>query len=483
MSDYVVHGGEQTAAVVTQELRQAAQALRNVAQLMVTGAMGIGRDSIDLGSVPGGPSLVPLGAVVGPGGAQPSARLQTLRGACWETWDAVGAAGRRVHAAAQELGQDLTEAATRYEQAEREAIQQVGAQCSPLVETTGWAAVDAVLNGFMEGAPPGQRVAAEAIATLVGEASSGRPGEHGEQAAQDAAGVMSWMAWMMSGAQGKAGRIEVGSPLQHDSVRAVGLPTLVDLQMRANQGEDGSGAIVVTRMAPAGAGEDTWVVTVPGTIDEGDAVWGTLRLPEAMSGDTGDVGPAVMEAMERVGVPHGAKLVLNGHSQGGRHALNLSNDGDLARTYRIEGVVTSGAPSGTAETRPGMTVVQMEDPDDAVPGLDGSSWVEPTRDRFLVRSTPEPAPQVPGKDPGVFGWEHKGQNYRALAEQANQGQGHPELTHAVAGLGIGAAGGVTARSWVVPTGQAEPKPAARNVHERNSYVEKRMSFIKNARRP
>ncbi|MGO1320133.1 MAG: type VII secretion target [Galactobacter sp.] len=470
MSGYVVYGGEQAAVVVVPELQDAAGQWRRAAQALA-GLLGISANSVEWGA-PGEPSLAVFGTQVGLGGEPPSAQLQVLRSACRQAWDAVGQLGRVAHQEAEDLANKLDQAARAYAQAEQNAIQQIDVFCSPLPDTLGWDAVLELVRGLKNQAPPEQRVAAEALATLLGRKGTARAGDNAHESEWVVTALTGGLAGAMglAGVKGSGGKIAVQEPQAQEPVAATGLPGLIDLQMKANQGEDGSGAIVVTRMSAAGSSgtgeEDTWVVTVPGTINTGDAVWGNQRLPQAMGSDTSDVAPAVMAALDKVGVPDGAKIVLNGHSQGGRHALNLSTDESLCARYRITGVVTAGAPSGSASVTPGMTVVQLEDPDDSVPGLDGSTWVQPTQDRFLVRSRSEPAPQVEGGDPGFFGWEHKGPNYRSLAEQVQAGTGHTELSAAVGGLGIGAAGGVTSKSWVVPTSQAEPRTPAKTYAER-----------------
>lgn len=468
MSRYVVYGGEQAASVVVPELQDAASQLDSAARFLAS-VQGIGANSVELGAV-GEPSLALFGTQVGLGGEPPSAQLQALRGACREAWEAVGELGRTSHREVEETAADLRQAAIAYAQAERSAIQQIDVLCSPLPATLGWEAVWELLRGLKHQAPPEQRIAAEALATVLGSKGNARPGENAHASEWAVTAVTGGLAGIMAatGAGGSGGKIAVGQAREQEPVAATGLPGLIDLQMLANTGEDGSGGIVVTRLSgtDGATDQDTWVVTVPGTINDGDAVWGNWRLPQAMGSDTSDVAPAVMEALESVGVPEGAGIVLNGHSQGGRHALNLSADESLSSKYRIQGVVTAGAPSGTAPVKPGMTVVQLEDPDDAVPGLDGSTWVRPTRDRFLVRSHPEPAPQVKDGDPGFFGWEHKGRNYKNLATQVEQGKDHPDLTTAVAGLGIGSVGSATSKSWVVPTSQADPQTRSRTYSER-----------------
>jgi pimeloyl-ACP methyl ester carboxylesterase len=472
MGGYTVFGGESSAAVVTPELLQAGAAMKRVGEILLeasntsggTMLWNVGTDVPTLQS----PMVVPLGE------KPPSARLEQLRMACRSAWDAVGSSAGRSRGLAEELARDLVAAANQYEEAERNAISRISAQCSSIAEPHGKLALLMLLWGFKDSAPPNQRIAAEGLDSAVGKGSATRPAENGEAGEGRAAAIMAILAALSHNASGSGGAIAVGKPIPKGDTKVNGLPGLVDLQNMAFKGEDGSGAVLVTRMGPeadnqwtADPSQETWVVTVPGTNTNGDAVWGNARLPQAIGGDSRHVSDAVAKALDEVGVPEGARIVFNGHSQGGRHALNLANDPVLRKHYDIVGVVTSGAPSGNAPIPSGTTVVQLEDPDDSVPGLDGSTWVKPTDERFLVRAESSPAPQVAGKEPGLFGWEHKIGNYKGLAESVQADRSHPDLDAAVVGMGIGAGAATTARTWMVPTSKAKGSGAKKSSSDRN----------------
>lgn len=444
VSGYEVFGGSVAASVVTPELREAASRLRSASGHLdaAAGANAVLSGSLDPSVAEHWtPGLVP---------STDPAELVAARHQVRSRFAEVASAGVDLQRHLLRLSEELVRAAELYDAAERGAIQDLGARCSVPSGPVGRAAVAELVRGFREEEPPGQAVAAEAIAAALGLGGEVGPGENGAQAQERAARVMTLVAWLLERRGSQAGDIAIGIPQELRTDRLSGLTGMIDLQAAAMRGTDGSGALVVTRFGPV-EGEDTWVVTVPGTNTEEGSVWGVSRLPEAIGSQLDHVAPAVQEALESVGVPDGARLVLNGHSQGGRHALNLARDPGLGRRYRISGVVTAGAPSGNVPARDGMSIIQLEDPEDPVPGLDGSTYVTPTRDRFLVRGLPGKAPIPAGQEPGIFGQEHKSANYRALAAQVQADAQDSDLSRALFGLGIGAGVSTTARSWVVPT--------------------------------
>lgn len=227
-----------------------------------------------------------------------------------------------------------------------------------------------------------------------------------------------------------SGPIETGEPeLELDSPRGKGLPDLIDLQASAGRGD---GALLITR---AGTAENpTWVVTIPGTNTAKGSAWGIKRIGDAMAGDTAAVSKAVLEALQKVGAKPGSRLVLNGHSQGGRHAINLASDAGLKNKYNVAGVVTAGAPSGYDPVPKGVNVIQLEDPDDRVPGMDGQAAVPFGPHRMLIRgNSGQPKDNHPN---GILGPDHRLPNYREIAEAA-QSDGRPELVAMVGSLGLG----------------------------------------------
>lgn len=297
-----------------------------------------------------------------------------------------------------------------------------------------------LIRGMRAQAPPGIEVTAAAVAGLAAATAPGRAAIDARVAA--VTGLVDAVA--------PAGPIVTGEASSvADAPGGDSLAGLVGLQGRAWEGQ---GQLIYTKVT-TGHGE-TWVVTIPGTQPAEGGVWGTGRIPEAMSNKTENVSAAVLAGLAKVGASPGSRVVLNGHSQGGRHALNLASDPVLTARYRVSGVVTAGAPSGTDPTPEGIAVIQLEDPDDMVPGLDGAASVPTSKDRLLVRSAPAASQhRVEGEDPGVLGWEHKVANYRDLARAADADQGR-SLGAAVSALGLK---GGTSVSYQVPTSPAPPK--------------------------
>lgn len=314
------------------------------------------------------------------------------------------------------------------------------------VETALASAARILADGIKRGNPPGLQVSAEAVRSLaegVNGWSLGLPGHHGLGAVGGlTASVDSAIA---------AGPIATSAP-QHvaDAPAADSLAGMVSLQGRA---WDGQGQLLYTKVVNA-QGQETWVVTIPGTQNAAGGVWGNARIAEAMSGKTENVSAAVITGLASVGAKPGARIVLSGHSQGGRHAINLASDKALSSRFTVAGVVTAGAPSGTHQTPRGVKVIQLEDPDDPVPGLDGEASVPTNKERVLVRSIPGASKHVmPGEDAGVLGWEHKVANYKDLAAKADADAGE-SLAKAIGALGIKGAHSTTYQVATSPASAA-----------------------------
>ncbi|RKW70106.1 alpha/beta hydrolase family protein [Galactobacter caseinivorans] len=311
----------------------------------------------------------------------------------------------------------------------------------------GSMAIAALAKGANEGAPPGMEVSAAAVKALTERINAGAlgvPGRHGLGALGGLTGTVADVSPL--------GPIATEPPqLMGDAPAADGLAGMVGLQGRA---WDGKGQLLYTRVTDA-QGQETWIVTIPGTQDAEGGAWGSRRIAEAMSGKTENVSAAVLNGLASVGAKPGARIVLSGHSQGGRHAINLSSDKVLSTRYKVAGVVTAGAPSGTQETPRGVKVIQLEDPDDPVPGLDGAAGVPTNRERVLVRSATGGSIHAdPGGKAGILGWEHKVANYQELAAKADADKGEA-LTKAISALGIK---GGQSTTYQVPTSAGPPPP-------------------------
>lgn len=393
--------------------------------------------------------------------------MPAVHGTVAELEEALGACRRACAAAGEtygELARDLRRAAGNYERAEREVMEHPGGWLSG-----GWFSGGSLSGGRPELTGPdgalGGLVSArtDLLLGVAGYVAGRPPGIEGTVAAIGGlsgftrnpllASVMSRFPWITVGTVMHGARVVAPAPdiLTEAPVPELGaspatLEGLVDLQAAAGRGQ---GALVVTRVE----GEDgpRWVVTLPGTNAQSGTVWGVARIPEAMTDDTSHVAPAVLTALAAAGARRGDPVVFSGHSQGGRHALNLASDPVVSERYRVTGVVTVGAPSGASDTPAGVRVIQLEDPDDSVPGLDGRVSVPVSRERILVRSVPAAA-HPPGGS-GVFGPEHRLDNYRVTAREAKD---VPAVRESMAALGLVGA----ATSYRVATRHPAPQPAA-----------------------
>lgn len=137
------------------------------------------------------------------------------------------------------------------------------------------------------------------------------------------------------------------------------------------------GAVLVTVMYEAGHEGDPahalYVVSIPGTnfASLGGSpmdVPGTLR--EALGNDTLE-NPAyqmVLQALRDAGAPQGARVYMEGFSQGGMIAYNMANSTEVAKEINIVGVYAQGAPlRGLPAKRRDFGVDYVEGDGDWVP--------------------------------------------------------------------------------------------------------------------
>ncbi|MGV4980729.1 acetoacetate decarboxylase family protein [Streptomyces sp. NRAIS4] len=81
---------------------------------------------------------------------------------------------------------------------------------------------------------------------------------------------------------------------------------------------------------------------------------------------------AVLLALADYGIPRGAELALIGHGEGGIAMMNLAQDEEFCRTYRVTHVVTVGSPVGNGKPAdPRTWVGGITNRHDIVPVLDG----------------------------------------------------------------------------------------------------------------
>jgi hypothetical protein len=207
----------------------------------------------------------------------------------------------------------------------------------------------------------------------------------------------------------------------------------------------GHGKIEVVQVE--NGGRKAFVVIIPGT-QPGLPPGGTNPLDEAGIAEALGYGSehlnaAVLSALHQAGAVKGDEVVAVGYSQGGAHAMNLSNDKVFLAEFDLKYVLTAGSPVGGITPQPGITSLHLEHRQDWVPGSDGSPNPD-TRDRVSVTLTGR-ALTLPGEDPGL-GPGHKLANYEAGAKSVSASE-NPSLvanTAVLAGvLGAGGAGKAT----------------------------------------
>lgn len=115
---------------------------------------------------------------------------------------------------------------------------------------------------------------------------------------------------------------------------------------------------------------------------------------------------ATQKAMARAGVTTSDRVMFVGHSQGGAVAARLAESG----RYTTVGLLTVGAPTGSAPVTGNYPALVIEHRDDAVPGLAGA---RETTNAYVVRAES-------GALPGDLIGAHRRESYQATAERIDQ---------------------------------------------------------------
>ncbi|MFJ5957764.1 hypothetical protein ACIQC5_17625 [Paenarthrobacter sp. NPDC092416] len=208
----------------------------------------------------------------------------------------------------------------------------------------------------------------------------------------------------------------------------------------------GQGEIEIIELPNTGS--STWMVLIPGTEPEKENRGGSNPLDEAgiaeaLGYGSEEVIPAIRQALREAGAEAGDQVVAVAHSQGGAHAMNLSQDKAFLSEFDLKYVLTAGAPVGGITPEPGIRSMHLEHMDDWVPGSDGQINGD-TRDRVTVTLT-NPVQTPEGDDFGL-GPGHSLKNYASSAALI-AGSDDPSLVSssaAFAGLvGAGGAAKVT----------------------------------------
>lgn len=224
----------------------------------------------------------------------------------------------------------------------------------------------------------------------------------------------------------------------------------------------GQGEIEIIEL-PNG-GSSTWMVLIPGTEPEkanmgGPNPFDEAGIAEALGYDSKDVVPAIREALIEAGARPGASVVAVAHSQGGVHAMNLTQDKAFLEEFDLKYVLTAGSPVGGVTSADGVNAMHLEHCEDWVPGADGQ--INPdTRERVTVTLT-NAAGVPPGEGFGL-GPGHRLDTYATGAEEVAKSH-DPSLVASMAAftgaVGAGGAAKVTRLRLVreplpekVPTG-------------------------------
>lgn len=216
------------------------------------------------------------------------------------------------------------------------------------------------------------------------------------------------------------------------------------LLARARSLDEGNpGSIEVIRTASGG--REAYIVIVPGTQPGntgGPNPFDEAGIAEALGYGSEYTSTAIRSALRQAGAEAAAQVVAVGYSQGGIHAMNLSQDKAFLAEYDLKYVLTAGSPVGGITPEPGISSLHLEHRQDWVPGSDGAPNPD-TRDRVTV-TLQDRLNTPPGEDPGL-GPGHRLTNYEEGA-RAVAASSDPSLMASTAALGavLGAGGGATA---------------------------------------
>ncbi|MCZ9882025.1 hypothetical protein NFJ07_09530 [Arthrobacter sp. B2a2-09] len=206
-------------------------------------------------------------------------------------------------------------------------------------------------------------------------------------------------------------------------------------------------------------GERAWVVLIPGT-QPGNPPGGSNPLDEAgiaeaLGYNSTETSKAIRQALLEAGAAAGETVVAVGHSQGGIHAMNLSQDKAFLAEFDLKFVVTAGSPVGGITPQAGIGSLHLEHEHDWVPGADGKANPD-TKDRVTVTMT-NPVSLAPGEHQGI-GPAHRLSRYEEGAKLV-QLSSDPSLAASTATLsGILGVGGAARVSRFKLTREAPRTP-------------------------
>lgn len=207
----------------------------------------------------------------------------------------------------------------------------------------------------------------------------------------------------------------------------------------------GQGKIEVINVSEEG--KSSFIVIIPGTehdgLPGGNNPFDEAGIAEGLGYESKHINEAIRSALSQAGAEADAQVVAVGYSQGGIHAMNLSQDKAFLAEYDLKYVLTAGSPVGGIKPEPGISSLHLEHRQDWVPGSDGIPSPD-TKDRVTVTLTDQ-VKTAPGEEIGM-GPGHKLSNYEAGAREvsASGNQSLLATTATLAGVvGVGRTAKVT----------------------------------------
>ena len=145
------------------------------------------------------------------------------------------------------------------------------------------------------------------------------------------------------------------------------------LLLRAQAVGRNSGDIEVLELGESGS--RAWVVVIPGTqldgLPAGTNPFDAGGIAEGLGYGSAETAAAIRTALAQAGAGAGDQVAAVGYSQGGIHAMNLSQDKAFLADYDLKFVLTAGSPVGGIEPVAGTVSLHLEHEQDWVPGADG----------------------------------------------------------------------------------------------------------------
>ena len=150
-------------------------------------------------------------------------------------------------------------------------------------------------------------------------------------------------------------------------------------------------------------GSRAWAVVIPGTqlggLPSGTNPFDAGGIAEGLGYGSAEISEAIRKALAEAGAQAGDPVAAVGYSQGGIHAMNLSQDRAFLADYDLKFVLTAGSPVGGIEPVAGISSLHLEHEQDWVPGADGLPNPD-TKDRVTVTFT-SPIPGAQWLDSGL----------------------------------------------------------------------------------